>query len=203
MEIRVVDGKDKKEIKRIVSVHMQTFTGFFLTFMGKGFLKQMYQSYCRHADSELLGAYNDEGEIVGFLAWSANMSGLYKYMIKKKLIPFAWYSMGAVFRKPRVFMRLIRAFLKPSESAREEAYVELASIGVDPSAKSVGVGSALIDTLKERVDFSKHAYIALETDAENNDGVNRFYQKNGFVLERNYTTREGRAMNEYRWRPQN
>jgi len=44
MEIRVVDGKDKKEIKRIVSVHMQTFTGFFLTFMGKGFLKQMYQA---------------------------------------------------------------------------------------------------------------------------------------------------------------
>lgn len=202
METKVVDGKDKEAIKRIVSVHMETFTGFFLTFMGKGFLKQMYKSYCQHAESELLATYNDEGEIVGFLAWSSNMSGLYKYMIKKKLFAFGWYSMGAFFRKPRVFMRLIRAFLKPSESERAEAYVELASIGVDPNAKSAGIGSGLIETLKERVDFSKFAYIALETDAENNDGVNYFYQKNGFVLERRYTTREGRAMNEYRWRPQ-
>lgn len=200
MEIRTVEANEKEAIDKVVSVHMETFTGFFLTFMGKGFLKQMYKSYCEHTESELLAAY-DEGRLVGFLAWSGNMSGLYKYMIKKRLVPFAWYSLGAFFRKPKVFMRLVRAFLKPGESTREEAYVELASIGVNPEIKSRGVGSSLIDSLKERVDFSKYAYITLETDADNNEGANRFYQKNGFSLVRNYKTREGRSMNEYRyWR---
>ena len=199
MEIKAVSSENKTDIGKIVSVHMETFTGFFLTFMGRGFLKSMYSSYCQHGDSELLAAY--DGEIlIGFLAWSADMSGLYKFMIKKKLIPFAWYSLGAFFRKPKVFMRLIRAFLKPGESERAEAYVELASIGVDPSVKSRGVGSALIDELKTRVDFSKYEYITLETDADNNEAANRFYQKNGFVLERTYETNEGRRMNEYRWR---
>ena len=201
MQIREVGKNEKDIINDVVRIHLDTFEGFFLTFMGKGFLKTMYSSYCAHGESGLLIAVDEDGNTVGFLAYSGNMSGLYKYMIKKKLIPFAWYSLGAFFRKPKVFMRLVRAFLKPSESKREESYVELASIGVDPSAKSKGVGSQLIDKLKEIVDFAKNAYITLETDAENNEGANRFYQKNGFSLIREYATREGRKMNEYRFAP--
>ena len=199
MQIRKVEKNETSVINDVVRIHLDTFEGFFLTFMGKGFLKTMYSSYCAHNGSGLFVATDGEGKTVGFLAYSGDMSGLYKYMIKKKLIPFGWYSMGAFFRKPKVFMRLIRAFLKPSESVREEKYVELASIGVDPSAKSKGIGSQLIDKLKESVDFTENAYITLETDAENNEGANRFYQKNGFKLIREYATHEGRKMNEYRF----
>ena len=77
-------------------------------------------------------------------------------------------------------MHIIKAFLKPSEVKREEKYVELSSIGVDPTIKSNGVGSLLIDELKKIVDFNKFAYITLETDAVNNDGAIHFYEKNGF-----------------------
>ena len=49
------------------------------------------------------------------------------------------------------------------------------------------------------VDFNNYAYINLETDAENNDAVNRFYVKNGFELARSYFSPEGREMNEYRF----
>lgn len=96
-------------------------------------------------------------------------------------------------------MRLVRAFLKPSESKREEKYVELASIGVAPNVKSKGIGSQLIDALKAQVDFEKYVYITLETDAVNNDEANHFYKKNGFVIEREFETNEGRKMYEYRW----
>ena len=151
-----------------------------------------------HANSGVLVAEDPNG-VVGFLAYSENLSGLYKYMIKTRLIPFAWYSLGAFLRKPTVFMRLIRAFLKPGESRREEKYVELASIGVSPHCKSAGVGTQLVSYLKELVDFDAVAYISLETDAVNNEGANHFYVKNGFVLEREYETHEGRKMNEYRY----
>ena len=120
-------------------------------------------------------------------------------MIKRRLIPFAWYSLGAFFRKPKVFMRLIRAFLKPSESTRAENYIELASIGVDPQTKGQGIGTKLIETLKNEVDFSVFEYITLETDVENNEGANKFYLKNGFRIEREFETREGRKMYEYRY----
>lgn len=199
MQIREIENAEINLIEDVVSIHLATFQGFFLSFMGRGFLRQMYRSYCDHVESGLLVAFENENP-VGFLAYSSNMSGLYKFMIKKRLIPFAWYSLVAFFRKPKVFMKLIRAFLKPSETKREEAYVELASIGVSPDAKSKGIGTQLIDELKKRVDFTKYSYITLETDALNNEGANHFYQKNGFIIDREYATTEGRRMFEYRYR---
>ena len=196
--IREVKSEEKELINEIVSIHLNTFTGFFLTFMGRGFLNQMYRSYCDHDESGLLVAEEDR-KAVGFLAYSGNFSGLYKFMIKTRLIPFGWYSVGAFFRRPSAFMHIIKAFLKPSEVKREEKYVELSSIGVDPTIKSKGVGSLLIDELKKIVDFNKFAYITLETDAVNNDGAIHFYEKNGFVRERMYETDEGRKMFEYRF----
>ena len=196
--VKRIEANEKQIIKQIVRIHLKTFPGFFLTFMGKGFLNQMYASYCRHAQSGLYGAFEGE-KLVGFLAYSGNFSGLYKYMIKHRLIPFMWYSLGAFLRKPKVFLRLVRALLRPGEAKREEAYVELSSIGVEPDQKGKGIGSLLIDELKKNTDFSAFSYINLETDAKNNEAANRFYLKNGFELARTFETPEGRKMNEYRF----
>ena len=199
MEIRQVKPDEKEVISEIAQMHTETFEGFFLTFMGKGFLRCMYSCFCTYKESGVLAAF-DGAKPVGFLAYSGDYSGLFKFMIKRRLPVFAWYSLGAFLRKPKVFIRLVRAFLKPSDVKRPEKYVELASIGVKKSEKSKGIGSALIDSFKKQVDFTKYDYISLETDAENNDPANCFYKKNGFFLEKTYETREGRKMNEYRYR---
>lgn len=196
--IREVKSDEKKIIDEIVTIHLNTFTGFFLTFMGRGFLRQMYQSYCDHEESGLLVAEGD-GKTVGFLAYSSDFSGLYKFMIKTRLVQLGWYSMGAFFRRPSAFLHIIKAFLKPSEVKRKEKYVELSSIGVDPNVKSKCVGSKLIEKLKKLVDFEEYAYITLETDAVNNEGAIHFYEKNGFIRERMFVTDEGRKMYEYRF----
>ena len=198
INIREVKYDEKKLIDDIVTIHLNTFTGFFLTFMGRGFLNQMYQSYCNYEEAGLLVAEED-GKAIGFLAYSSNFSGLYKFMIKTRLIQFGWYSIGAFFRRPSAFMHIISAFLKPGEAKRKEKYVELSSIGVDPNIKSKGIGSLLIDSLKRKVDFTKFAYINLETDAVDNEGAIHFYEKNGFVRERMFETDEGRKMYEYRF----
>ena len=201
MEIRKVNPGEKQLINEIVEIHMKTFTGFFLTFMGRGFLRQMYSCYTIRENSGLLEA-EENGKMIGFLSYSADMSGLYQYMIRHRLIFFAWYSLGAFLRKPAVFLHLIRAFLKPGEVTREEKYIEVSSIGVLPENKAQGVGSCLLDRVKKETDFSDVEYIALETDAEHNESANRFYCKNGFQLVRSYETLEGRKMNEYRFRPE-
>lgn len=91
ISVREVQSNEKKLINEIVSIHLNTFEGFFLTFMGRGFLNQMYKSYCDYEYAGLLVA-EDGNKTLGFLAYSSNFSGLYKYMIKTKIIPFAWYS---------------------------------------------------------------------------------------------------------------
>lgn len=198
IQIREVKSEEKKLIDDIVTIHLNTFSGFFLTFMGRGFLNQMYRSYCDHKASGLLVASDNE-KAIGFLAYSADFSGLYKFMIKKRLIQFGWYSVGAFFRKPSSFFHIIRAFLKPDEAKREEKYIELSSIGVNPTSKNMGIGSLLIEELKKNVDYKKYAYITLETDAVNNEGAIHFYEKNGFIRVRTFETKENRQMYEYRF----
>ena len=116
------------------------------------------------------------------------------------MFKFAACSICAAIKHPSFIKRLLRAFKKSEKVARNERYVQLASLCVDPLLKRKGVGSALVSHLKKMVDFSMYAYINLETDAEKNDDANKFYSKNGFRLERTYVTPEGRKMNEYRYR---
>lgn len=96
-------------------------------------------------------------------------------------------------------MHIIQAFMKPSKVKRKEPYVELASIGVDPTVKNKGVGTLLVNDLKRRVDLKKYAYITLETDVADNEVAIHFYEKNGFVRVRIFETNEGKKMFEYRW----
>lgn len=205
MKIAVL--KNKKRVNEVVEVHMQSFTGFFLTFLGKGFLRQLYSGFIEHPDSGLIVAV-DEGEIVGFLAYSEDISAFYKHLIKKRLLPFAWYAGWAFLRNPKILFRLLRAFRSSGEAKREERYIELLSIGVLPKAEGRGVGSKMTGALKKKAyglneekrgKTVKYEYIKLETDAVDNEYANHFYVKNGFLLHHEYETREGRRMNEYRF----
>lgn len=201
MEIKILDNPslNQADLNRIVDIHINTFKGFFLTFLGKGFLRVLYQGFESHKYSGLLIA-KDNKLIVGFLAYSENISDFYRYLLNTKLLSFVWYSLGAVIRRPTILVRLLKALFKPSESKRTENYIELSSIGIVPEMKEKGIGSKLIFELKRKFDNNKFAYIELNTDAENNESANSFYVKNGFVLFETYETAEGRKMNEYRWK---
>ena len=202
MKISIVEKNDKATVKNVAELHVKTFKGFFLAFMGKRFLNLMYSCYTKFDKADILVA-SEGDKVLGFLAYSFDMSAFYKYMIKTKLIPFGWYAFLAFLRRPKTFFHLLGALLKPKDAKREEKYVELASIGVDPDAKNTGVGSELISALKALVDFKEYSYIALETDAFNNAAANAFYLKNGFTVAKTFEKREGRIMNEYRFRDEN
>ncbi len=191
--------KNRKRAVEVVDVHMQSFTGFFLTFLGRGFLRQLYQGFIEHNRSGILAAVGDNNRIIGFLAYSEDLSGFYQYLIKKHLLAFSWYAFLGFLRNPRICFRLFGAFFYSREAKRQEAYMELSSLGVLPDLEGAGVGSRLIEGLKKKAEGGKSQYIKLETDSVNNERVNQFYVKNGFILDHSYLTREGRKMNEYRF----
>ncbi|MHB0999817.1 MAG: GNAT family N-acetyltransferase [Armatimonadota bacterium] len=197
MKIKTLNNT--KYVDDVVNIHMQTFSGFFLTFLGKGFLRELYKGFIRHDKSNIIGIFDDNDKLLGFLAYSKDISKFYKYLVKKNLRSFAWYGFLAFLKKPKIMLRLIRAFKYSDDSKRNEQYIELSSIGVLPDAKNKGIGSKLINMLKSMYEGREYEYIKLETDKLNNDAVNKFYLKNGFELNNSYCTHEGREMNEYRY----
>lgn len=198
VSIREIDTAGDKYIIVLSKLHMKAFPDFFLTQLGLPFLKTLYSGYMEDERAGILVA-EINGKVVGFIAYSNEYSRFYKSLLKRHLLRFAFCSILAAIRHPLFVKRLLGAFKKSDEVKKEEAYVELASICVDPKIEGKGIGSKLIDYLKGIIDFSKYEYINLETDANNNDAVNEFYLKNGFQLARSYVTAEGRKMNEYRY----
>lgn len=199
-EIRELNSACSDYIKSIAELHKKAFPTFFLTQLGIPFLRTLYNGYMEDKDSGIIVA-EDKGKLVGFIAYSNDYSRFYKGLMKHHLLKFAFCSLGAAIRHPSFIKRLLGAFRKSESVIKMERYVELASICVDPESESRGTGSLLIDYLKSIVDFDTYAYINLETDADGNDGVNKFYVKNGFKLEREFVTAEDRRMNEYRYAP--
>ena len=197
-EIRELQKVSPDYIKAVAELHKKAFPTFFLTQLGVPFLRTLYSGYMEDKDSGIIVAEED-GRLVGFIAYSNDYPRFYKGLIKHHLIKFAFCSLGAAIRHPSFIKRLLGAFKKSDSVVKTEKYVELASICVDPEIESRGTGTQLIDYLKSIVDFDTYAYINLETDADGNDGANRFYVKNGFKLEREFITAEGRRMNEYRY----
>ena len=198
MEIREI--QNEKRIDELVKLHQHAFPTFFLTQLGSPFLKTLYKGYLDDKESGIIIA-EDKGQILGFIAYSNDYPHFYKGLIKHKIIQFAWCSFLATIRHPSFAKRLLRAFKKSDSVIKNEKYVELASICTDPSIEGKGIGTALIKKLISKIDFNVYSYISLETDADNNDKVNKFYKKNGFTLSRQYITPEGRKMNEYHYMP--
>lgn len=198
VSIRVLDYADENFIAKLSKLHMAAFPDFFLTQLGLPFLKTLYKGYMEDENSGIIVA-EVNGKLAGFIAYSNEYSRFYKELLKRHLLRFAFCSLLAVIHHPSFCKRLLGAFKKSNEVKKEEAYVELASICVNPKVGSKGIGSKLIDRLKDITNFTVYKYINLETDACDNDAVNKFYIKNGFQLARNYMTAEGRKMNEYRY----
>ena len=197
--IRIVHKSETEMIDKVVVLHKKAFKGFFLSTMHSGFLRKMYLSFCEFKNAELL-VYVQDDEPVGFIAYSRDTSGIYSYMLWHHFFSFFWYSFLEFLEHPPVFKKMFSAVGMPKSSVRSEHYVKVFSIGVDPDCQQKGIGTELINELKRRLDFSIYRYITLETDADNNDGANAFYLKNGFVLSKRFTTREGRRMNRYHYR---
>ena len=193
---RLLSKDETKYIGKIVELHLKAFPNFFLTELGYSFLFQLYKGYLEDEDSGIVVSVKDD-VILGFLAYSNNYSSFFKQLLKKHLISFAFLALLAAIKHPSFALKLLRALNKSNEVERKERYVELSSICVNPDLFRSGIGSKLINYLKQIVDFEKYEYINLETDANANEAANLFYLRKGFTLYRVYTTKEGRVMNEY------
>lgn len=181
---------------QMVAVHLRSFPGFFLTFLGRPFLRELYAATMVDP-SGIAYVVTDGEQHLGFVTGTTQPSGFYRRLLQKRWWRFAYAAIPAVLRRPGIVPRLLRAFSTPSATSSEPGRTTLMSIAVAPEAQGRGVGRALVEAFVGEAARRGATQIDLTTDRDNNDAVNRFYRNLGFVCRRSYTTPEGRSMNEY------
>jgi ribosomal protein S18 acetylase RimI-like enzyme len=187
---------NQNEVPAVVDVHLRSFPGFFLTFLGSAFLRELYLATIE--DLSGIGFVAKDGtEIVGFVTGTAQPSGFYLRLLQKRWWRFGLAAVIPVIKQPSIVPRLLRAFSMPAQMAQQEKRGTLMSLAVHPDAQGGGIGCSLVMAFLQEASQRGLEQADLTTDRDNNDSVNRFYERLGFVCVRTFTTPEGRAMNEY------
>lgn len=185
------------DIEEVVSVHIESFPDFFLSFLGRGFLTVYYKGCCLDNNSICLVTVESDGRISGFVAGSSNPQRFYHRLLVKYWYLFMMAAVIPVMRSPQILGRLLRARHYPSETPSGERNAGLYSIAVAPWGQKGGRGKMLLDCFLKEAKKRGCTRIYLTTDRDGNDRVNIFYQTFGFQIYRQYCTPEGRWMNEY------
>jgi len=188
---------EERHLDQVVEVHLKSFSGFFLTFMGRRFLKLLYLAICRDQLTIKLAAISDSGEIIGFVAGSLDPSGYFSKLLKRNWWRLSLASLEGIIKRPSIIPRIARAIFYPSHNPSGENVAMLMSLGVSPVANGKGIGKELVSAFLYEADDRGVKKVFLTTDRDNNDKVNKFYQKIGFKKTREYVTKEGRWMIEY------
>ncbi len=184
------------DVAQVVQIHLESFHGFFLTFLGPSFLALLYKCTLRDPDGIALVASSDE-RIEGFATGTLHQAGFYQRLVKKEKWRFALAASRAVLRQPTIGRRLLRALKRPAVAQQDLADACLMSLAVRLDSQHHGVGRQLVVAFCQELIRRGAPAVCLTTDRANNDRVNRFYQQLGFYVGQTFVTPEGRAINEY------
>lgn len=184
-------------ISAVVAIHLSSFPGFFLSFLGHRFLSLFYSGISAAPEGIAFVYLNDVGVPVGFVVGTSNPGGFYSRLLKRDWLKFALVSIVPVLKKPTVIWRIARAVSHPSANPNDDAVAGIFSVGVLPEAQGKGKGAELVRAFLCEARDRGCERVFLTTDRDNNEATNKFYGKLGFKIERQYVTPEGRRMNEY------
>lgn len=170
MEIRQYRPEDKIALRRVCSVTAPAFS----TDKEKDALYAAYLDYYLDCESEYcFVAANDDGVPIGYVI-CAHDYGEYARRYFSRELP---YSTKLLKSAPKVWLsKKAEAALTKKVAAEYPAHLH---IDILPEGQRMGIGTALIDKLKEKLASSGIGGVYLVCSAKNEKGVN-FYRKYGF-----------------------
>lgn len=190
-----------QDLSGIVGVHRRAFSQFFLTRLGREFLRRYYRMVIDYR-AGIVYVGEAGGRIKGFVCGFVDPAAFYRLMWNKRRA-FVRPVLSALIRRPSLAagvlhgVQRIQSSATGSAPATPEGSCELSSIAVAPDANSGGLGSALINAFLEQAWRLDAQCVYLTTDAEDNAAANAFYRKAGFEHTERFLQRKGRWMNSY------
>jgi hypothetical protein len=100
LSVRPMSGED---VDRVTQVHLGAFSGFFLSFLGRRFVRLFYSETV--ALGEIAFVAECEGIVVGLVAGSSHPGRFFERLLQRRLLAFATAALPAVMRRPSVAIR--------------------------------------------------------------------------------------------------
>jgi ribosomal protein S18 acetylase RimI-like enzyme len=195
MSIRLANAAD---IDAIVKLHIIAFPGFFLTLLGAAFLRQLYVNFLNHPTGTLIVAY-EQDRLLGFAAGTSSPDCFFSEIRGRQWFRFSLSALPAMVKHPFLVLRKLTTaiFYRGDPPSDLIGAALLSSIGVEPQVTGKSVGGKLLHEFEEHMRANGIGSVYLITDANDNEGVNAFYQKYGYRQENRFIQGGKRLMVRY------
>lgn len=171
---------EKEDIWDIVDVHIDSFPKYFLTEMGRAFLKTYYRSYLFHDSFIAICVEDSRGVICGFCFGTTKSSGYSRRLIIGSIFSYAVLGVLLLATKPISLYHIYRNFSKTGDKDEKRDYAEILSLGVTSSHQGKGLGRKLVERFEGCLLEKNLDKVSLTTDLDNNDNAKRFYDALGY-----------------------
>ena len=186
------------DVPAMVEIHLRAFPDFFLSQLGRPFLRRLYAGFVREASGCALIAQQG-GAVVGYIAGTSRPERYFRERLHREGLAFACNALPGLLRAPaRTAERLWSALRYRGERPPDlpEGWL-VSSVAVDPGARAGGTGSALVRAFCARAAAARAPWVYLLTDESGNDEVQAFYKRAGFQLHSRIVRSGGRVMRVY------
>jgi GNAT superfamily N-acetyltransferase len=166
------------EAATVVHLHADLIAGAFLPKLGQRFLRQLYLAIGQDADSGVLVAARD-GEILAFLAYSLDVSAMYRRLLHARWLCLAAASLPHSLH-PRILRELVETACYPRRAAaRDWPAAEVLSMAVIPTARRQQLGRRLMEAALEQ--FRRAGQTAVKALVGAPDPIHRLLRAYGFT----------------------
>ena len=178
------------DLNQIVAIHLERFSEFFLTSLGKDFLKTFYKAFLKSPG--VLLVLEDEGEVKGFAAGSRDNRSFFKKLLKNNFVGFAISGLKILFANPKALKRIASNIGKSEKN--NFAFAELLSIATLKNKK--GYGKTLLQEFENEIskENKENLPVSLTTDFHNNNKAVQFYKDCGYEIQEVFESYQRRKM---------
>lgn len=185
----IIRRANKRDISKIVDIHLNRFANFFLTSLGAFFLKSFYKAFLKSPG--ILLVLEDDSRIQGFAAGSYINQGFFKKILFNNLFEFFISGIYIFFTNPIALKRIASNVNKSQKN--NLIFAELLSIATLKNNK--GYGKFLLLEFEKYIGLNDDKLsISLTTDLEDNEKAIRFYKESGYEIYEIYDSYEKRKM---------
>lgn len=165
---------------RAAQLHIEGINTGFISSLGLGFVTTLYRAMAQDPQSFGYVAIK-EGEVVGFAAFTTNLQGLYKSIMKRSGFKCAFL----LFRKMlswRVIKKTLETVFYPSRIGKYRfPEAEFLSMSISPEARGHGLATRFVKTGFE--EYRRRGIKQLKIMAAVKIGpINMMYEKLGFKV---------------------
>jgi ribosomal protein S18 acetylase RimI-like enzyme len=165
---------------QVAKLHIEGISTGFISSLGVGFVTALYEAIAEDENSFGFVAVEDD-KVLGFVAFSTNLSKLYKHIVFKKGLKFGFILAKKMLSIQNVKKIWSNIFYPKRMKQMNLPDAELLSIVVSPEGRGKGIAKQLIEK-----GFSECANRGIDRVkvlvAADNKPANKLYQKCGFEL---------------------